>query len=238
MANIGSRLFNGVADKYVSLANEELVRTLQIGSDWTKLRIGVLLAVTPDGTNNLASAALVLGLCSGTAHPYGAASTTNFIGAAFHASTPGATSGTLTYTANSGNPLFSATGTAPLTRVGTALGSATGSSTALLLTANTGTTQRRSPLYLDITKGSPNYTVGRWSPATSQGQFQNGDCTPGEMLSVLENTAPTWLGLSLTSSSTTIAASEAAGAFDSVDLFWNKAGFPLEVYALAVARLA
>lgn len=238
MASIGSRIFNLTPDKYVSLANEELVRTLAMGTDWTKLHIGVLLAVTPDGTNNLASAALMLGLCSGTTQPYGAASTTNFVGAAFHASTPGATSGTLSYVANSGNPVFSVTGTWPLTRVGTALGSATGSATGLMLTANTGATQRRSPLYLDITKGSPNYTVGRWTPATSQGQFLSGDCTPGELLNVLENTTPTWLGISLSSTSSTLAASEATGAFDSVDLFWNKAGFPLEIYALAVARLA
>lgn len=238
MASIGSRLFNAVGDKYVSLANEELVRTLQIGTDWTKLRIGVLLAVTPDGTNNLASAALMMGVCSGTTNPYGAASTTNFVGAAFHASAPGATSGTLTYNANSGNPVFTSVGTWPATRVGTTLGNATGSATAFMLTTNTGSPQRRSPLFLDITKGSPNYTVVRWTPSSSQSSFLNGDCTLGELLNMLEVVSPTWLGIALSSISATIAASETAGAFDSVDLFWNKAGFPLEVYALAVARLA
>ena len=91
MANIGSRLFNLLADKYLTLANEEWVRTLAIGNDWNKLRLGLLLAVTPNGTNPLGGTALMLGLCSGKTNPYGAASTTNFVGAGLHGSAPGVT---------------------------------------------------------------------------------------------------------------------------------------------------
>mgnify|MGYP003377941999 CR=1 FL=1 len=118
MANIGSRLFNLLADKYLTLANEEWVRTLAIGNDWNKLRLGLLLAVTPDGTNPLGGTALMLGLCSGKTNPYGAASTTNFVGAALHGSTPGATTGTLSYVAGAGNPYFTSGGSWPGTRVG------------------------------------------------------------------------------------------------------------------------
>ena len=238
MATIGSRLFNLVADKYGTLANEEFARTLAIGTDWNKIRLGLLLAVPLDGTNNLPGTALMLGVCSGKTNPYGAASTTNFVGAALHGSTGGVTTGTLTYSAGSGNPYFSSGGFWPAVRVGVDLTSGTGVAAAFVLTSNAGSTQRRSPLYVDIQKGSPNYTITRWAPSTGQGQFQSGDCSSAEFLASLELPTPTWLGINLTSSAGTVAASETPGALDTVDVFWNKSAFPLEVYALAAYRMS
>jgi hypothetical protein len=238
MATIGSRLFNLVADKYLTLPNEEFVRTLAIGTDWNKIRLGVLLAVTPDGTNNLGGVALMLGVCSGKTNPYGAASTTNFVGAALHTSNPGGTTGTLNYGAGSGNPYFSSGGSWPATRVGAGLVAGTGAAVSFILTSNVGSTQRRSPLYVDIQKGTPNYTITRWVPDLSQGPFQSGDCSPANFLTSLEVPTPTWQNINLTSSSAALAASETPGALDTFDLFWNKAAFPLEVYAIAAYRMA
>src|SRR5664279_1558518 len=103
MANIGSGTFNLIGDKYLTLANEEFVRTLAIGSDWTRLRLGLLLALSTDGTSDLQGADLVWGLCAGKTNPFGAASTTNFLGMKF-----GTSFGPelLTYNANAGNPYF------------------------------------------------------------------------------------------------------------------------------------
>lgn len=238
MANIGSRLFNLLADKYLTLANEEWVRTLAIGNDWNKLRLGLLLAVTPNGTNPLGGTALMLGLCSGKTNPYGAASTTNFVGAGLHGSAPGVTTGTLSYAAGAGNPYFSSGGSWPASRVGGNVIAGAGDATAFILTANAGTTQRRSPVYVDIQKGSPNYTITRWVPVSSQGQFQTGDASAAEFLAGLEVPTPTWLNINLTSSGGTVAASETPGTLDTFDLFWNKSAFPLEVYALAAYRMS
>ena len=238
MAIIGSRLFNLLEDKYATLANEEFVRTLGIGTDWTKIRLGLLLAVPTDGTNPLASTALMLGVCSGKTNPYGAVSTTNFVGAALHSSTGGATTGTLSYAAGGSNPYFTCTGFWPAARVGTDLTSGTGVAATWLLTSNTGAIQRRSPVYVDIQKGGPNYTITRWAPSSGQGQFQSGDCSAAEFLASLELATPTWLNLSLIASSGTVAASETPGALDTFDVFWNKTGFPLELYALAAYRMA
>jgi hypothetical protein len=237
MSSIGSRLFNLIADKYLTLANEEFARTLAIGTDWNKIRLGVLLAVTPDGTNNLASSALVLGVSSGKTNPYGAASTTNFVGGAFHGA-GGTPTATLTYAANSGNPYYSSAGTGPFARVGTTLSNGTGNAVAFLIAANNGSIQRRSPLYVDIQKGSPNFTVIRWTPQTSQSQFLTADCSPAEFLASLELATPTWGGISLTTSNSTVAASEAPGTLDTFDFFWNKSLFALEVYALAAYRMS
>ena len=238
MSNIGSRLFNLLPDKYLTLANEEFVRTLAIGNDWNKIRLGLLLAVTPDGTNHLTGTALMLGLCSGKTNPYGAASTTNFVGAALHGSTPGGTTGTLSYAAGSGNPYFSSGGTWAAARVGTGLTSGAAAATSFILTSNVGSTQRRSPVYVDIQKGSPNYTITRWLPDLSQGLFQSGDCSPATFLASLEVPTPTWQNINLTSSAGVVAASETPGALDTFDVFWNKTAFPLELYALAAYRMS
>jgi hypothetical protein len=144
----------------------------------------------------------------------------------------------LNYGAGSGNPYFSSGGSWPATRVGAGLVAGTGAAVSFILTSNVGSTQRRSPLYVDIQKGSPNYTITRWVPDLSQGPFQSGDCSPANFLTSLEVPTPTWQNINLTSSSAALAASETPGALDTFDLFWNKAAFPLEVYAIAAYRMA
>ena len=47
MATIGVRSFNLIDDKYLALGNEEYVRPLAIGSNWSKIRVGMLVALTP-----------------------------------------------------------------------------------------------------------------------------------------------------------------------------------------------
>jgi len=65
MASIGVRSFNLIEDKYLTLANEEYVRTLAIGSNWTRLRLGMLAALTPDGVADLQGVQCIWGLCAG-----------------------------------------------------------------------------------------------------------------------------------------------------------------------------
>ena len=84
MSNIGSRTFNLIADKYLTLANEEYLRQLSIGSNWSKLRLGAMLALTaPEATYDwqvradlstwsalLTSGAAVVGLAAGERQRY------------------------------------------------------------------------------------------------------------------------------------------------------------------------
>ncbi|MBI1178460.1 hypothetical protein GC207_13580 [bacterium] len=234
MANIGSRVFNLVSDKYLSLANEEWVRTLAIGSNWTKLRVGVLLALTPDGTNNLAGTNLLFGLCAGKTNPFGAATTTNFLGMKFGAN---ASSDPLTYVANSGNPYYWS-GRGVIKKVGATVTSSDGNGLEWhRIATNTGTLQRRSLQFLEITKGSPNFSVTFWN-LTATGVAK--DFTPAHLLDGLEQAGSITvngeaLGTGLANS---VAFNETAGALDSVNLFWNKSAFPLEVHAIAAYRLA
>ena len=234
MANIGSRTFNLIEDKYLTLANEEYARTLAIGSDWTKLRLGLLAALSTDGTNDLQGTSLAWGLCAGKTNPFGAASTTNFLGLKFGAY---ADSDSLFYNANSGNPYFWSYRGA-MTKIGATRSIVNGNLVEFhRLATNTGALPRRTALFMEIAKGSPYFGVTMWSmPLTGMVK----DFTPAHLLEGLEQPAGIVVnGETLgTGSYSTVAFDEVAGALDTVDLHWNKAAFPLEVYALAAYRVS
>ena len=105
------------------------------------------------------------------------------------------------------------------------------------LATNTGALQRRSAHFVEIAKGSPNYSVRSWSmPLTGLAK----DFTPAHLLEGLEQSLSIIVnGEDLGAGSTvTVDFDEVAGTLDTVDLHWNKAAFPLEVYALAAYRIA
>ena len=243
MATIASRTFNLIADKYLTLANEEYLRPLSIGGNWNKLRLGAMLALTPNGTNNLVSCSLVLGLCA-AASPFAntggfaAASTGNFIGADLISDNAGNSGpGNFLYNAGTGNPFFTGAFAGARRRVGTTNTFLNTASLSQAVAANNGSVQRRSLFYVEITKGNPNYTVKLYVHNAAQGEM---DFTPAHFLDGLEQSAtPVVNGQTMiASSAVSIACSEAAGVFDSVNLFWNKSAFPLEVYALAAFRIS
>jgi len=229
MAIIIQRVFATDTKKGISLGNEEWVRGLTIGTNWSRLRIGILCAANPDGTNNINGCSYALGVCSGTSNPFGAASTANFIGG-------GRSAGVLTYTAGAGNPYYTVTSTTTLRRVG-AITSTSGVGT-LAFASTVGAVQRRWPFYVDVVKGSPNYTVlgyhyDQTTPATTFSINSFLDAT--EQVSAVPNLSGTLLATLLNSA---VACDESTGVFDTVDFFWNKSLYPVEVYALAVARHA
>ena len=243
MASIGSRTINLIEDKYLTLANEEYLRPLSIGSNWTKLRIGMVCALTPNGTNNLLGCRLVLGLCA-AATPfantlgYAGATTGNFIGADVILKSSGLDDyGDFIYNAGSGNPYFTGTFMAVRRRYGSTATFAAFSSTNQAVAANNGSLQRRSLIYLDITKGSPNYSLKPFVMTAAQAQM---DFTPADFLDGLEQSStPVVNGQTLnTVAAVNHACDESAGAFNTLDLYWNRAAYALEIYALAVYRAA
>lgn len=229
MSIVAQRVFVlGGNTTYMTLANEEFVRPLSISNNWTKLRLGLLMAVTPDGTNNLSTVLFSLGICSGQANPNGSSNTTNWVGAFINSG------GSLTYTANSGNPYFGC----QLTNFGkrvvntNTLSAPGGAGT---LGTNTGTIQRRTPWYVDITKGSPNYTFQSFASSNLSVDYPFYSFLDG----MEQASGATINGVAFNASnSTTVAVSEGPGIFDTFDVLWNKSQFPLEIYAMAVYRQA
>ncbi len=242
MAIIGTRAFNLIEDKYLTLANEEYLRPLSIGNNWSKLRLGLMLALSPNGTSSLTGCSLVVGVCSAatpfnTTGGYAAASTGNFIGVDIVTDGGGAGPGTLSYNAGAGNPYYSTLYSGARRRVGTTDTFVAAANSTHAVTQNTGTLQRRTLLYVEITKGSPNYTVKYYA---ANGALAMQDFSERDFLDGLEQAGTPVVNTQtmFASSAMAVACDETAGVFDTVNLFWNRTTYPLELYALAAFRIA
>lgn len=237
MATIGSRTFatyEPLNDKYLSLANEEYVRTLAIGSNWNQVRIGLMYAMP--GAANIPSARFCVGLSASAFDPLASSSTGHFVGV--HFTNTGFAGASLTYNAGSGNPYFTSPGFAFFKRVGTSatvFGSFTGT---IFHPTNGGSTQRRGAVVAELTKGG-SWTIRAWAlPLAAMSR----DFGYLHLLETLEDPATSTLaldGVTLIYHSVLGSVNEGAdGYLDAVDVFWNKAATPIEIYAIAVQRLA
>lgn len=227
MATIGERIFVlGGSKKYVSLANEEIVR--YIGTDWTSIRIGLLVALNTDGTNNI-SGRLGIGVCAGDTNPLmNPTSTDLFVG---HRTLSG--SSTWTYNANSGNPYFSQSAFYGLRREGTTDTTAgVGNTTHYITTVDGGSIQRRSLIFLDLDKSG---TTQPFSNATTQfgidldyAALVEGLEYPSTSLRVQDNLLQAQASQSLGFGT--------PESLDHIDIAWSGVDQALEIYALGVWR--
>ena len=76
------RSVGGVNDVRAALSNSTLRRLLSIGSNWTKLRVGVRMSILDSGGNITGSPRFVIGLCASSGNPVnnGSATTGHFVG--------------------------------------------------------------------------------------------------------------------------------------------------------------
>lgn len=225
---IVTRSFIGEAnDKALRLLGT-YARTLDIAGEWTKLRIGLLAAMTPDGTNDL-SGNLLVGMCSGTTHPYSAGTTTNFVGC----SLANTSDGTLTYNANSGNPYFSNATNYGVTKADTTEVSSVISTGAFLFPTNTGITARRFVVLVDLEKiyGQVIVTRHTWNVAETDSDY----LSSAMLLGV--GTVPPPAEFS-GSSSVAMNVSEEPGTLDTLDIYWDHVSIPIDIHHILVYRIA
>lgn len=238
-ASIIQRDFLTVFDKALLLGGASYVRRLSFGSMWSRIRIGALVSVTPNGTNNLSDMLMTLGLCSGMQYP----GSSNLPASAFGASIIGiyalGSTNTLSYTANSGFPYFVTSAGSIYRRQGAmTTNSVTFGQTFFLPVAYTGAlaSKRRFPIIVDITRsfggsGAASVIVyGVTTAATAQNDFR-----PDDLQSALDQLGtPSMRGLALTPSTTvtTVSIGDETGPLDTFELFWAKNNTPLEVYAV------
>ena len=231
MATIGERVYADGSDKFISLGNEEWLRTLSIGTDWTILRFGLIFSLNMDGANNITSTEFAFGLCSGLDKGYGT-TTANWVGGTF-GDTFGATS---TQTYGAGPPTtLSIVGTSSGRKVGAVATSFQNNAGAW--NSPTVSTPRKSMASVQITKGSPNYSVIVSRPASAN--FAD-NWSFRDLILYMEQTSmtqtmpgpKTWTGTTLASG----AFSEAAGPLSTLSIYWNKSLFPVEIQAVAAYR--
>lgn len=245
MALIGSAhsfILAPSSDKYLTLANEEYLGKLAIGNDWTTLRIGVMCAMTPDGTNDIPGCSFQIGVCSSDAVFPNTAGvkdtvTKNYVGMDLFADRDTGAAFTAKYNAGSGNPYFndSILGSQQVARrkvntTGTFAGDP--GAPGRFLYTNTGALQRRTPIYVDITKGGFSYSVTAWNPF-----FKNLDYGIAQFIAGFDTRTPTMNGEYFYGGTAAISCSESFGALDTVSVFWNQPSFPMEIYVIAAKRL-
>jgi hypothetical protein len=166
---------------------------------------------------------LGLGLGSGTAAIIGDVSTTNFIGVVW--------GGNWT---NDGSK-FTNIQPFPATRVGTTLtlGSALDNNNTKFISGNVAATADRVLFFVDITKGSPNFTIDTFAATAA------GDQSAATFLAQVQSGAPALVGYSFaTNGAKTIAFSESNGVLNTAQCWWNNASASPEICDLAVVLLA
>ena len=240
-STIITRVISAANQNAIQMANSTWARPVAFPASWTKIRVGMRFHFTDTGAGLTGNPVMVMGLCSGTTNQYGDATTTHFVGCAWDQST-WARIGANEYT-----PGAAFANSAPVARKRI---STTNTDSAILYGAFGGnyfTNQAaaaaadRMVTFLDITKGSPNYTFHIPFAQTSSGGVP-GDVSAANFLLYMgqTNPAPSENNYSVANpADQTLAVNEGAnGTLNAVNLYWNRADLSIEITDIALAVLA
>lgn len=234
-SSIIQRVFTlGGTDEAILLRGNEYTKPLVFNERWFRIRIGFLWGIYGDGSNNLLSCALNFGLCNNSANRTWSGTSSFFIGGCIAQYASGLT---LTYNANSGSPFYSTTSLFVYPKINGTVSPASYAMTARVTTINDAN-PRRSLHLLDITKGSPNYTVAHTSAAAAHCSINMG---MNDLYNACEQqaTVPTVQGTAMSSGTpTAFAFSETQPVvLNCLNLHWNRWAFPIEIYGIAVYQV-
>lgn len=243
MPVIGQQAFIAAptSDKYLSLANEEYVRQLDmsaVGNAWSKIRIAIECAFTNTGGGDLTDCKLFVGLCSGTQYPFQSQQCRHAVGYIWgHWNTLQ----NATYVANAGLPYYSGgLSYYGLRKVGQAIDSATIGSATWMFPATGGTLERRGFVCCDITSAATQvFPGGRTGPTTVGGL----DCYYEQFLYDTQQAGASFYVLEQVCANNTQTLSPGAGwnttyPLDTVDIFWESASYAIRIYAITVCIVA
>jgi hypothetical protein len=118
-------------------------------------------------------------------------------------------------------------------KVGTTL-----TSTALINSTLTAApaTGYRSVIFVDILKGSPNFTFNIF--CRDNNSTATTDITRAEFLTQMQQATPALTTHTLSGTQTQAVDEATDGFFDSVNVYWSQTGTPMELSDIAVARLS
>jgi len=195
-----------------------------IGNSWTNLRIGILASVHASA-NIAGTPRLAFGVCSGNqGYSTSLDAGTNLIGVRQSQSS-------YNFTANGGDSYVSG-GFESFKRVsGTVTPGSSVASVSGVIAAKTPYSWRTG-LFLDLVKGSPNYTISMMGITNLTGF---GDLSETDFLSLMEGGT---YGQYTTGATHTLAMSEAGGDLDSLFFYWNRSSPIFSLDAVAYRRLA
>lgn len=239
-ASIIERVIGGETDRKLVLANGQAIRPLTIGSDWTRIRIGLRLGIVGSGAA-LVNPGLFFGLCSGNtgwADPNCA-----------HAQGMYFTTATMTYNANTGGTLdrhyYYGTLQPYRKTSGVVAANSAGGQTSNFSACPQ---LARSVLVLEITRGA---TTNAWK---WQFVYLNSvtaavgvkDVIQSKFLEGMEVSAMTGISVVIAAAgeysynslaALTLVDEGTYGALDSVNIYWPRTTWPLEISDVVVARM-
>lgn len=232
---MGATILTVSALKRLDLSNCQILRRPSYLNNWTTMRIGLHYCV-PSAATIVGTPSIYIGMGSGLTNGIGDATTTNWIGV----KTTGATwtrvlSGAQAYANMTGIRVHKKVGS---TLTPHATGDMTGTPHTSLDAAF------RTVLLVEITKGSPNYTVNV-GVGTSNSAIITVDVTPANMDGYMA--LPVGMGgigtvgnpnIVAVTTNNTLAMSEVAGNLDCIQIYWDKTAAPLEIEGVYHRKLA
>lgn len=234
-ASIITRDFVNQSDKALKIGGAAYTRKISYNNNWSRIRVGALVSVTANGTNNINDVAFTLGLCSGLTYPASAPSPANAVGACFCGNLSVGAVRLFQYIAGTGNPYYSMTaGTAYRKQGLTVINSSSTVTSFFIPQAGTGLVRRRVPILIDITRnvgGGGLASITVYGIAVQASVFL--DYRPDDLQYALDYLGtPILRGITMTAGTTvTLAVGEETGPLDTLELFWSSQAFPMEVYA-------
>lgn len=184
------------------------VRTLNLGTNWNRIRIGMMHTINDTNSANIASEFIFIGMNHGTLSPFGAGG--NFIGTQYGGGAA------WSYTVDPSGDYIQPGATdryAVKIVAGVSAVSSFGSNGVMQVRSSL----HRTIYFVDVIKGNPNYTVRAYRPSLvtdSQRDFTFADLITG--MQAAENLGMTISGKGFGVFSTTLAFDETGGALDSV----------------------
>jgi hypothetical protein len=171
MASIISQTFADGDNQAIRLENEGMGRQFAIGSDWTRIRIGIHCNIVPNGTSNLVNTWLSIHCSTAATDHFGTQAMVLGMGCKFGVGAVGYSGGTWTYNAAAGNPYYGCFVFDEKVVNTVETGSGTGGVVSgSCVPTNAGTVSRRGVLAIDLTKtGSALKVTGHIMSSTANG---------------------------------------------------------------------
>lgn len=229
---IKSRTFSSTQDNRIQLSNSNFARkwSTVLGSSWTKLRVGCRITTTVTGGNLSGSPRFSVGIQSGTTNLYmDAGGPTHWAGVitfdtGWLRSTPSGVE-TLNFWNSSAPPAFSK-------KIATTVTSATAGD--LIPRAHDATTENRACYFVDITKGSPNFTGTFFGKSANS----SGDVSLATYLAQVATDAASITNHGFSTSQTLAVSEGTNGTFDSIGIAWDRTDAKIELSDIAIVRLS
>lgn len=232
MAIIYDRTKPGETDKILSIAGEQIARTLTDGTNWNWLRVAVRYEISRSTAADISSPKFAIGLTTGTSSLYGDLSTTHFVGVASNIAN------SMIYNTNFTPPVYNNGTLRYIVKSGSTERVASSNLTWEVPTISSTSSMARVCQFVDFIKSPAD--PGFWLITTNTSHMAN--LTPSDtsfttffnQLSALTAS----LGANDRTSSYVAVSESINGYLNSVNIYWNQSTPPVEISDVYVFRFA